>query len=74
MRYAVAYVNLFDNELSVEILEGSSWRDALLRHSYFVSMLNSCPEWIDLIPKDLEDAKDYCFECDSLIDVVPVLE
>lgn len=72
MKFAVAHANLFDNELKVEILEGSNWRDALLRHSVFVSMLADCPEYLDDIPKDLEEAKDYFFNGDALIDVIPI--
>ena len=72
MKFAVAYANLFDNELKVEILEGSEWRDALLRHSALDSLRKDHQGYLDAIPKDLGPAKDYFFDSDCLIDVIPV--
>lgn len=71
-KFAVAHASLFDNELKVEFHEGSDWREALVKHSVFDSMRKDHIEYLDDIPEDLEDAKDYFFNGDALIDVIPV--
>jgi len=61
-KYAVGYINFFDNDLIIEIIDGLDWLDALKKHSklsggfYF-------PE------TSLVDAKIEAFNADMMIDV-----
>jgi len=63
-RYAVAHMNLFDNDLKIRIVEASDWRDALIKA--FPTM-----DWIDR-EHNLEESKEFAFNSDDLFDVVVV--
>lgn len=32
-KFAVAYINFFNNDLIIEIIEADNWKDALFKHS-----------------------------------------
>lgn len=64
MRYAVGYINFFDNDLKIEIVEASSVREAVNKHSCIVDY--------GVFPEDLEDIKNFFFNADAAIDVVQI--
>ena len=64
-KFAVAGINFFDNELTIEIIEADNWCDALVQHTQYKS--DDEPfDW----PKDMEDAKAEAFNMDSMFDVI----
>ena len=67
-KFAVAAMNFFDNELTIEIIEADNWCDALVQHTQY-KLDKSEDEPFDW-PKDMEDAKAEAFNMDSMFDVV----
>lgn len=61
-KFAVGYVNLFDNILNIKIINAKDWKDALL--NTFA---------IDLKVDQLEAAKEVAFDMDFLFDVKEVM-
>ena len=70
-QFAVAYVNLFDNDLTIECVMAADWREALLSHSAFQSAANdpNYKKWLDELPHTLEEVQECFFETDILVDV-----
>jgi hypothetical protein len=71
-KFAVAYINWFDHDLSIEIIESDTWYTALLKHS---CLLDSFDIYEDLINDgnfEIQDWKMRAFDCDSMIDVVEI--
>ena len=68
-RWAVGYINFYDNDLVIEIVEAADWRAALCAHSKLADMAE-----IVLNCADLEAAKVEAFDQDSMIDVVEIPE
>ena len=67
-RFAVGYLNAFDNDLTVEIISSETWANAIKSHS----KLNE----FDLNHMDfdnLEKVKQAFFDLDSSIDVVEIV-
>jgi hypothetical protein len=71
-RFAVAYMNFFDNELVVEIVEADDWRGAIFKHSTLSNI--GLGEWLDNMPHDKIDTQNYFFDADSSIDVVEIID
>ena len=69
MKFSVGYVNFFDNELIIEVVEASNVKDALLKHSKLSDP--DTAEWVATMPDDLEAIKAAFFEGEILIEVVP---
>ena len=65
-KYAVCYINFFDNKLIIEIIEAEDWFNALSNHSKFKDDEMYLPN------TSLEDAKIEAFNCDSMIDVIEI--
>ena len=68
-KFAVAFMCYFDNILTIEIHEADDWRAALIQHS---ALSEQGSEAEEAIPDNLEDAKEYFFDGDCLIDVIPI--
>ncbi len=65
VRYAVCYMNFFDNDLQIRIVDNvTTWKEAL--EKVFPENKN-----MDL-PHDMGDAKEYAFDGDWLFDVVEI--
>jgi predicted HAD superfamily hydrolase len=65
MKFAVGYINFFDNDLIIEVIEANNWKLALSKHSHLIN------SGIDLFFGDtLENVKVQAFNCDMMIDVV----
>lgn len=64
-KFAVGYLNAFDNDLKIEIINADTWHKALMLHS-------GMSEWEDVPESSLEDAKKFMFDCDAGIDVVEI--
>ncbi len=60
MKYAVAHMNFYDNDLQIKIVTGDSWRDALIK---------AFPKMKWLKSNDLEDAREEAFNSDMLFAV-----
>jgi hypothetical protein len=70
MLYAVSHIDFFKNKLKTEIIEASSAKDALTKHTE----LNQ-PEtivWVDTMPDDIEEIKEAFFNTDQAIDVIEI--
>ena len=65
-KFAVGYINFFDNELIIEIIKAEDWFSALSNHSKFKDNKMYLPN------TSLEDAKVEAFNCDSMIDVIEI--
>ena len=65
-KFAVGYIDFFDNELIIEIIEAEDWFSALSNHSKFKE------DEIYLPNTSLKDAKNEAFNCDSMIDVIEI--
>lgn len=70
MKFAVGYINSFDNDLVIEIIKSNNFRHAIRKHSAFQSLVMQ--DWTDNMPYSLEEIKMYFFDCDSAIDVVEI--
>lgn len=67
-RFAVSYINWFDNELTTEFVIAKDWREALTLHSKSFFK----PENDYKVPETEELAKRACFDCDGMMEVVVV--
>lgn len=63
-RWAVGFYNLFENELTIELVEADDWFMALMQHSKIVGY--------ELPDASLDEAKQAAFDCDAGIDVVEI--
>lgn len=76
-KFAVGYINFYDNDLSIEIVDAADWKHALLAHSK-IGHTNENVDWlfksIDLSEStlSLEKVKEYAFDGDMAIDVVEI--
>ena len=69
-KFAVGYMNYFDYELIIEIIEAENWQDALWQHSKLKE-----DDWNkERFGNTLNEAKIEAFNCDMLIDVVEIPE
>jgi len=66
-RYAVGYMNAFDNDLQIEFVVADSVKAALIQHSAFKDA--DMAEWAATAPEALEDLKDHFFDGDIFVDV-----
>lgn len=66
-RYAVARIDWFDNDLTIEIVSANDWREALTKHSK--SFFND--EYP--VPSNINAAKQACFDCDGMMEVVELM-
>lgn len=62
-KYAVAYMNFFDNDLKIKIVGSLGWRDALIKAFPIMSWVSS---------GNLEESKETAFDHDVLFDVVEI--
>ena len=60
MKYAIALMNFFDNDLQIKIVTGVNWKDALLRAFPIMEWLTST---------DLVQAKEEAWDGDVLFEV-----
>ena len=65
--WAVAYMNFFDNELSVELVKADTLIEALSKHSKLVN-----EDWLKTMPNDLKQLRDLFWEMDSAVDAVEI--
>ena len=65
-KFAVGYINFFDNNLIVEIVEADNWFDAIWQHSKM--LLGDDEPWLPSM--SLEDTKIEAFNADMMIDVI----
>ena len=59
-KWAVAYINFFDNELSIEIIDASTWKKALGK---------AHPGLEEFLSDDIEEAKYDAFNGDWMFEV-----
>lgn len=62
-KFAVAYIDFFDNNLVIEIVEAKDWYGAIYQHSLM-------PKEFVLSKESLQQAKNDAINGDCLIDVV----
>lgn len=67
-KYAVGYILLLDNELTVEIIEANSFKEAIIKHSE-IAKYNDIVEWINDMPNDLKEIKNTMISSEIGIDV-----
>lgn len=61
-RYAVGHIDFYNNDLTIEIVQVTTWKDALAQHS-------KCKDQMEELPDDLPEAKQEFFNQDSMFDV-----
>ena len=74
MRFAVAYANAFDNDITIEIIVADSLKQAIVAHSAF-NMSKSKPdydEWFEDMPDELEAIKEFFFNGDTLVSATEI--
>ena len=64
-KFAVSYINFYDNNLTTEIIESDDWFDALNAHTKVEGAFE--------LRTTLSNAKCEAFDMDCMIDVVEVL-
>ena len=70
--YAVAAMNFWDNELTIETTKADNWKDALRQHVVF--KIEDDENGLDWLSNDLETAKGESMEADILFDIVVIGE
>jgi len=72
MKYAVAYMNFWDNDMKIQIIEADGWKEALSKHTLFNKP--EYPEDHDMswISDEIEDAKMDLFNADMMFDVIEI--
>lgn len=73
-KFAVAYINWFDNDLSIEIVEAPTWWEAVFEHSCLQNSRDIYQDLIDEGNFDIDEWKKLSFDCDSMIDVIEITE
>lgn len=65
-RWAVGYINSYNNDLLIEIVSANTWQEALAKHSQVKGddYLTVCPT--------LARAKELAFDAECAIDVVQI--
>lgn len=67
-KFAVGYINFFDNDLIIEIIEAEDWLEALHKHS----KIEQDP-WGDYFSNyTIDEAKTEAFNSDMMFDVVEI--
>ena len=73
-RFAVGYMNFFDNALTVEIVESENWKEACFKHSGLAGDETLVKESMADSPDDKEDFGQWCFDGDFQVDAVEIPE
>lgn len=75
-KFAVGVIDFFDNNLVIEIIEATNWKDALLHHSYFLKSEDwkVLEEDYSYFGDTLKDAKISAFNADMMIDVKEITD
>lgn len=71
-KYAVGYINFFDNDLIVDIVNANSIKDAIAQHPSF-SGTDDMLNWLETLPDALDEIKREIFDDDSAIDIVEII-
>ena len=64
-RYVVSYMNFYDNDISLELVEAVDWQSAVQKSKFS----------IDYVLEDtlnLEEAKQRAFDCDEVFSVLEI--
>ena len=69
MKYAVAAMNFYDNELTIKVVHAENWKDAVLQHPQYKVSDEEVDEEV-YFPDNIEDAKGEAFNMDSMFDVI----
>lgn len=72
-RYAVSVIEFWSNQLETEIISAESMKEALKKHT----MISSWQTFLADIPNpdvDIEEAKQYFFNCDMMMDIAEISE
>ena len=70
MKFAVAAMNFFDNELTIKVVNADNWKDAVLQHPQYTSPDDTPEDEKTQFPDDIEDAKAFAFDMDTMFDVI----
>ena len=78
-KYAVSYINFFNNELTIEIVEAETIKKAILKHSKLLAENSDNgkvdeEDWLHTnMPEELEEIKETFFDMDCMVDVVEII-
>lgn len=74
--FAVSHIDWLNNDLVTEFHLGNTWKEALRKHSAYnhTNADRNADEdrWFADMPDDLDEAKEYAFNVDSMIEVAEV--
>lgn len=74
----IAYISFFDNNLKMASIIGPdnmTWKQAYIKAcEYWKDPIEEMheQEWVDEMPEDLDEAKQWFFDCDSAINVITI--
>lgn len=66
-QFIVGHIDWYDHNLTLERVEAKDWREAFTKHSKAQELFSSDP-----VPEDLKAAKQFCFDCDCMMDAIEV--
>ena len=67
-KFVVGYINFFDNDLIIEIIEAEDWLKALHKHSQMIHT-----PWEDYFADcTIGRAKEKAFDADMMFDVIEI--
>ncbi len=66
--FCVSFINFFDNDLTSKVVEAVSELDAALLYLEKYQNFN----FYDKIFEDLEQLKQFCFNCDCMINAIEI--
>lgn len=68
--FVVGYIDWSNNELFLERIEATDWREAWAKHTK--SAWYNYPDETDPISDNLEDAKQSCFDMDCMMNHIEI--
>lgn len=73
-RFAVGYINFFDNALTVEIVDAETWKEACFKHSELAGDEALVKKSIADSPNGKEKFGYWCFDGDFQVDAIEIPE
>lgn len=71
-KYAVAYINFFDNDLKMSIQEAENEVDACKKHLLNNNVSDEKNSWVYNLPDNLEELQYEMFNMDSQINAIEI--
>jgi hypothetical protein len=73
-KFAVAHINWYDHDLTIEIVEAETWHEALFKHTEWEPHYDVFEDLINQGNFNMEEWKQLAFDIDAMFDVVEITE